>query len=169
MLVRGNALSQTSFIVLEPVIEILAYPEYEPVWDLDVDGYFLFDPGTGKWTLSDVAVQLLQLIQPKGLIEKALNAEFAKVGIKKRATDTLVTKIVLATTGSVVGYDKMVKHKTGNLQRSQSGLRKVFDYYQIVAKHVACHRTPVLGCPLDPPPTNQYPYTRAKILDMVFS
>jgi hypothetical protein len=169
MLVRGNALSQTSFIVLKPVIGILANPASAPVWDLDVDGYFLLNPGTGKWTLSPAAVQLLQLIKPKGLIEKALNAEFKKVGIKKMATDTLVTKIVLATTGSVVGYDKMVKRNTDNLQRSESGLRKIFDFHQLIAPTVAKLRSPALGCPLDPPLTNQYCYTRAKVLDMLFT
>ncbi len=147
MAARGSVLGRTNFTLLEPAIRVLASPAAAPVWNLDIDGYFIRHPVTGNLVLSRGGHALLCLIRRGGTLEATLSAKLKAMGITRRPTDTLVTKIVLGTTGSVPGFDSVLKKRTNGMSTTKTGLRKLFDYHAQVAGTVAILRQRTLVSP----------------------
>lgn len=169
MLVRGNGLMQVSFVVLKPVIDLLAMESYRAVWELDVDGYCRHAPKARGQKLTPAATKMLELC---AAITSALTMEFSKVGVSKTGsvTETLVSKILLGTTGAVPGLDAKVKSTTHSACLDETGLWKFFDFY----KRVSEKTTVIEDCrgiairpSLGKAARIGHRYSQAKVLDMM--
>jgi hypothetical protein len=93
--------------------------------------------------------------------------------LPERASDTLVTKVMLGTMGCVPAFDsyftKGFRSATPGNRRltfRPNGLRRVSDYYQAHAEVIDRHRIPTWDFDTGEPTSRRY--TRAKVLDMIF-
>jgi hypothetical protein len=156
MLRGSTALHTKSYRFFEPVVEAIAA---EPIgsWSIDTDSY-------GDATIA-------ALLETRDRLATALTPR-PVTGTKPRAaTNTLVTKVMLGVFGSVPAFDTFfvrgLRVEAGRgLSFGQKALATVADFYQ--RNSAMIDGTPI--CTLDATTGNPTarPYTRAKIIDMVF-
>lgn len=143
-MLRGSAeLLQRSARHLVPLVETIADVPPE-VWDLDLDGYNSDGIDLVFRTAADVHHALRPL----------------------QASDILVTKIMLGVFGCVPAFDTYFKKGFGVSTFSKGSLRQVGEFYRSNASHIDALRQPTLDFTTGQPTTR--PYTRAKVVDMIF-
>ena len=142
-MLRGSSeLLQRSARSFVPVVEeLVAAPA--GLWTTDVDGYS-----------ADAISEVLGFAQA---LRRALH---------ERASDILVTKVLLGTMGCVPAFDTNFKAGFGVTTFGVKSLPKVAQFYEDNAEAVEAHRVPTLDFSSGAPTERRY--TRAKVIDMIF-
>jgi hypothetical protein len=135
-------LLQRSLAHLVPVIDVIARAPIE-AWEIDADGY-----------TRDACKSLLEV-----------SAQI-RTAFPERATDTLVTKIMLGVFGPVPAFDTNFKTGFGLYAFGENALLRVGRFYQENAEAIDRHRVPTLD--FDTGVASNRRYTRAKVIDMIF-
>lgn len=141
-------LLQKSIKIFEPLIKYISSDECD-VWDIDVDNYT--NENIGK------------LIKCGKRIEKAL-----KVHETKKATDTLITKIMLGIFGNTPAFDSYFKKGSRLGTFNEHSLEQIKNFYddnqKIITMATKDNKTLeyLSGC------KSKRTYTKAKIIDMIF-
>jgi len=139
---RGSPdLLQRSLKHLEPLIDAIASADPR-VWAIDANGY------------TDGSIEVI--LHTARVLRLALG----------RASDTLVTKIMLGVFGCVPAFDVNVKAALGVTTFGKKALTKVRDFYSENAEIIEANR--VLTLELATGAETSLRYTRAKVIDMVF-
>lgn len=140
---RGSStLLKRSLAYLRPVVEELA--SLRPsVWDVDANAY----------TSGSIGAILDAADRIRGAFPRAV-------------TDTLVTKILLGTLGSVPALDSYFVRGFGVRTLSASSLTKIGDFYRCHAEAIERNRPLTLDFTTGKPTTLHY--SRAKVIDMIF-
>lgn len=143
-MLRGSAeLLQRSARHLVPLVETIADVPAE-VWDLDLDSYDKAGIDLVYRTSADVRDALRPL----------------------KASNILVTKVMLGVFGCVPAFDTYFKKGFGVSTFSKGSLGQVGDFYRENAAQIDGLRQPTLDFTTGQPTTRLY--TRAKVVDMVF-
>ena len=144
-MLRGRSfLLQKSSKFYERLIEDIA--TFDPaIWDIDVDRY------------QDDATVLL-LLKCKETIATSL-------GLPNRASDTLITKIMLGIFGNVPAFDRFFCTGFGVGAFGQKSLAKVSAFYEVNKSEIDGQRIPTFDF-LSGKETQIF-YSKAKIIDMV--
>lgn len=140
---RGaGALLKRSMKYYAPVIEVVASSR-SSVWAIDAHSY------TDE--ACDAVLDMARRI---------------RAALPERASDTLVTKIMLGVFGCVPAFDSYFKKGFGVSTFGKTALRQVSEFYQRNLEVVERHRVPTLDffTGLE----TQRIYTRAKVIDMIF-
>jgi len=142
-MLRGSSeLLQRSVKSLVPVIEAIAAAPDE-LWTIDADHY---SPGA-----CDAITRFARVL--RGVLHPG-------------ASDILVTKIILGTTGCIPAFDTNFKRGFGVSSFTPSALRQVGTFYQHNVAVIEEHREATLDFHTGSP--TQRRYTRAKVIDMIF-
>lgn len=142
-MMRGSAvLHKRSAKYLAPVVEVIADTPSE-LWHADADGY--------TPAVCDALVACSRKIR------RALD---------DGASDILVTKIMLGVFGSVPAYDTQFKKGSGLSTFSRGSLLRIAEFYRQHAD--AIDRSRVSTLDFDTDAETSRPYTRAKVIDMIF-
>lgn len=140
---RGSAeVLQHSVRTFVPVIEVIANAPPE-AWQTDADSY-------GDGTCPAV-------FQTAKLIRTALPG---------KASDILVTKIMLGTFGCVPAFDNNFRHGFGAWKFGPKALRDIGAFYRANTDVIDRHRVETLDFATGKPTGRRY--TRAKVIDMIF-
>lgn len=142
MLRGGTVLLNRSVRYLAPVVEQIASTPAE-LWDLDVHRY-----------------------TPEVCQALAGHGEAIRRSMPDRATDTLITKIMLGVFGSMPAFDRQFRTGFGRVTLSTRSLSRVGDYYERNAEAIDRHRVPTLD--FSTGELTDRLYTRAKVIDMIF-
>jgi len=141
-LLRGSShLLQKSVRYLTPVVELIAETDAD-FWEIDAHDY----EGSNIERLLDQASKIRLTMQ--------------------RATDTLVTKIMLGVFGCVPAFDTYFTGGFGVSTFGAKALNKVADFYQDHAELIDACRVPTIDFVTGEPTSRLY--TRAKVIDMAF-
>ncbi len=142
MLRGGTELLKRSVRAYAPVVEALvAAPAH--LWTLDVDGY------------DEVAIKQMR--------------EFGKqlrFTLHDRASDALVTKVLLGTMGCVPAFDRNFKKGFRCSTFGPKALRRIGQFYRDHADAIEAGQERTLDFDTGQP--TQRRYTRAKVVDMIF-
>lgn len=142
-MLRGSTrLLQESAKTLEPVVEVIAEAPAE-AWQADVDQYTPETCGV----LLDVGQRLREALRGK-------------------ASDILVTKVMLGTFGTVPAFDTNFVRGSGLRSFNLRSLMELSDFYHQHAPAIERHRVSTLEFATGAP--SNRPYSLAKLLDMVF-
>jgi hypothetical protein len=140
---RGSAkLLSRSVRCFVPVLEAIVEAPPE-IWDIDVDSY---GPRCNTVVL-DIA-------------------ESIRRTLPGRASDTLVTKIMLGVYGCVPALDSYFRRGFGASRLGPKALRSVAAFYASNAEVIERHR--VFTWDFDTSAPTDRRYTRAKVIDMIF-
>ena len=142
MLRASSPLLRRSIKHYAPLIEAIAASPDE-VWEIDVHGY------------SADAIQLL--------LETATRLRTA---LPDRASDTLITKIMLGVFGGVPAFDTFFRRGFGVSSLGSKSLYRIRDFYESNAEAIDRHLVPTLDFAKGQP--TELCYTRAKVIDMIF-
>lgn len=143
-MLRGSSeLLRRSARHLVPLVETIAAVPSE-VWTLDLDDY---DTG-GIDLVVHTAADIRRALEPV------------------RATDTLVTKIMLGVYGCVPAFDSFFMRGFGVSTFSKRSLGRVADFYRENAETIDGLRVPTLDFTTGA--ITERLYTRAKVVDMIF-
>lgn len=146
-MLRNSKLMQKNAEHLVPVVEVIATADAS-LWDIDADCY----SSTNIQHLCELAIKICSALP----------------GVS--GTDTLKTKIMLGVFGSVPAFDRTFRRgcKEVGLGATfgESGLKNIAEFYQENKKTITAYRVPTLDFSGG---YTQRCYTRAKVIDMVFS
>lgn len=140
---RGSTdLLQRSARVFVPLVEVIvnAAPE---IWEVDAHNY----GRAGCQIVFDTARQI-------------------RAALPGVASDTLVTKIMLATFGCVPAFDSNFKRGAGLWTFSPRALRALGEFHNRNAEAIERYRMQTLDFDSAAPTSRRYP--RAKVIDMIF-
>lgn len=147
-MLRGSGdLLQRSIKFLEPLVTVIAAAP-PMMWEIDAHSY----SDDAWWMLEEFA----------GRIRTALGTERTSA----RASDTMVTKIMLGVFGCVPAFDTNFKGGFGVSTFSRSALQQVAEFYHSNAATIERYRWPTLD--FDSGRDSSRRYTRAKVIDMIF-
>lgn len=142
---RGAAfLLNKSVKVYEPVIKAIASADLG-LWEIDTHCY---TPGNIRRILE---------------FKKTLFKAFVPAG---KASNILITKIILGTFGNVPAFDQFFKKGLGVSTFGQQALEKVANFYQVNKDIIEKYRRPTIDFNTGQPTARMY--TRAKVIDMIF-
>lgn len=161
-MVRGSSfLLQRSVKHFEPVLEVIALTDRE-FWRIDLHSYDeeMIDEVLRVAEELREALSLSLSLSPSGGTPSVSGAQ------ARRASDTLVTKVMLGVFGCVPAFDQYFRagFKVGRLNRN--ALEKIADYYQGNHEHIDALRRQTIDFETGQP--TQFRYTRAKVIDMQF-
>ncbi len=142
MLRGSSTLLQRSARSFVPVVEALVAAPPE-LWTTDADHY------------SDDAIAAILAF-----------ASTLRGALHDRASDILVTKILLGTMGCVPAFDTNFTRGFGVTTFGRKSLRKVGQFYRDNAEDVEVHREATLDFETGQPTERRY--TQAKVIDMIF-
>jgi hypothetical protein len=143
-MLRGSTfLLQRSLRHLAPVIEAISTAPPE-IWRTDADAY------SKDW----VCALLLD-------VARDLRAAFPE-----KASDILVTKMMLGVFGCVPAFDSQFKRGSGLSRFSEQSLKRIGRFYEDNRVVIDRHRVPTLDFTSGKPSRRRY--SRAKVIDMVF-
>ena len=146
---RGSTfLLQKSVKIFESLIEYIASDECD-VWDIDVDKY------TDK--------NINKLIECGKKIEEKLD-----VHETKKATDTLITKIMLGVFGNVPAFDGYFRSGSNLGTFNKHSLKEISSFYDKYKKIISDEATRIKTFEFHEDEANDRSYTKAKIIDMIF-
>jgi hypothetical protein len=142
-MMRGKAeLLKRSVRAYKPVVEkLVAAPAH--LWTLDVDGY--------DETTTEELLAFGKQLRPK---------------LHDRASDVLVTKVLLGTMGCVPAFDRFFKKGFRCSTFGPKALRNIGQFYREHAEAIDDSRERTLNFDTGQP--TQRRYTRAKVIDMIF-
>ena len=142
-MLRGSSmLLRRSVKYFEPVVNVIVGAPSE-VWRIDADNY-----STSSWSVLDEVSRRIRTAFPEG------------------ASDILVTKVMLGVFGCVPAFDTYFKKGFGVSTFGLSALQRVERFYRENAEIVERHRVQTLD--FDTGTQSNRPYTRAKVIDMIF-
>jgi hypothetical protein len=142
-MLRGGELRSRSMRAFAPVVKLIAETPGE-IWCIDADRY---SEETTRTALLGFA-------------------EDVRRSLDHGATDTLVTKIMLGTTGCVPAFDRFFRRGFGVATLCDAALRKIGGFYRDNTNSIEAHRKHTLD--FDTELSTPRRYTRAKVIDMVF-
>lgn len=142
MLRGSSVLLRRSIKHYTPLIDAIASCPAD-VWDIDAHVY------------TPDAIELL-----------ISTGEQIRAALPERASDILVTKIMLGVFGCVPAIDTYFKQGFGISTFHKKSLRKVGDYYDANAAVIDRYLVPTLDFATGLP--TELRYTRAKVIDMIF-
>lgn len=142
MLRASSVLLQKSVMHYAKVIEAIASTD-PGVWEIDAHCY------------TERNIEILQEVA--GLLRAAL---------LDKATDTLVTKIMLGVFGGVPAFDTYFRAGFGVGTFNPNALIKIGSYYSQKAQIIESYRVPTIDFSTGEPTKRKY--TRAKVIDMIF-
>ena len=146
---RGSTfLLQKSVKIFESLIEYIASDECD-VWDIDVDKY------TDK--------NINKLIECGKKIEEKLD-----VHETKKATDTLITKIMLGVFGNVPAFDGYFRSGSNLGTFNKHSLKEISSFYDKYEKIISDEATRIKTFEYPSGEAGSRSYTKAKIVDMIF-
>jgi len=146
---RGSTfLLQKSVKVFEPLIKYIASDECD-AWDIDVNEY------------TDDNIE--KLIKCGERIEKELD-----VHETKKATDTLVTKIMLGVFGNVPAFDNYFRLGSGLGKFNKHSLSQIKAFYETNSEIISGEAENIKTFEYNNGVKGNRIYTKAKIIDMVF-
>jgi hypothetical protein len=156
----SSLLSQASMAALVPVVECLAVSN-AALWQLDVDDYNEETIGLMLESVKKIRNETSRALQ--GLRKKKAKTPY-------RASDTLVTKIMMGTMGCVPAFDTYFMGALGVKRLDKESLEKVSGFYvqhrdEIDQIHHS-RRTRQFASDEGGPEFTNYPLTRARIIDM---
>jgi hypothetical protein len=156
----SSPLLQASMAALVPVVECLAVSN-AALWQLDVDDYNDETIGLILESVQKLRKETSRALQ--GLRKKKAKTPF-------RASDTLVTKIMMGTMGCVPAFDTYFMGTLGVKRLDKESLVEVSDFYvqhcdEIDQIHHS-RRTRQFASGDGGPEFSNYPLTRARIIDM---
>ena len=140
---RGSTeLLKRSLKHLVPLIEAIAAAPPE-MWKIDAHSY-----GDEQWaTLRAFAAEI-------------------RTALADKASDILVTKIILGVFGSIPAFDTSFKKGSGLSTDGPGSLRRIERFYRENAEIIDRYRVPTLDFDTNTPTPRTY--TRAKVIDMIF-
>ena len=158
----SSPLLQASMAALVPVVECLAVSD-AALWQLDVDDYNEETIGLILESVQEIRKETSRALQGLRLKEEEAKTPY-------RASDTLVTKIMMGTMGCVPAFDRYFKRALGVTGLKKKSLEKVSDFYvqhrdQIDQIHQS-RRTRQFASDEGGPEFTNNPLTRARIIDM---
>ena len=146
---RGSTfLLQKSVKIFEPLIKYITSDECD-VWDIDVDEYT--DENINK------------LIECGKKIEEKLD-----VHETKKATDTLVTKIMLGVFGNIPAFDSYFRNGSKLGAFNKYSLEEISRFYDKHSKTISDKAIKIKTFEYHSGKASNRSYTKAKIIDMIF-
>jgi hypothetical protein len=140
---RGSSvLLQRSVKHYVPTIEVIVAARPE-IWEIDANCY------------SDEAIELI-----------TDTAKQIRMALPDRASDILVTKIMLGVFGCVPALDNRFRKSFGVWTLGRMSLRKIASFYAQNAEIIEAHRVLTIDFATGAPTKRRY--SRAKVIDMVF-
>lgn len=142
-MMRGSTeLLRRSVRHLIPLIETIAEAPKE-VWEIDAHAY-----------------------TPDGVSVIFDTADRIRTALGNKASDTLVTKIMLGTFGCIPAFDNLFRQGFGCATFGAKALRRVGEFY--VANRAIVERNRVATLDFASGSRTNRRYTRAKVIDMIF-
>jgi len=141
-------LLQKSVKIFEPLIKYITSDECD-VWDIDVDEYT--DENINK------------LIECGKKIEEKLD-----VHETKKATDTLVTKIMLGVFGNIPAFDSYFRNGSKLGAFNKYSLEEISRFYDKHSKTISDKAIKIKTFEYHSGKASNRSYTKAKIIDMIF-
>ena len=154
---RGSTfLLQKSVKIFEPLIQYVASDECD-VWSIDVNEY------------TDDNIE--KLIKCGKRIEKELGMhKTKKAGVDKikKATDTLITKIMLGVFGNMPAFDGYFRSGSNLGTFNKHSLKEISSFYDKYEKIISDEATRIKTFEYPSGEAGSRSYTKAKIVDMIF-
>ena len=148
---RGSTfLLQKSVKIYEPLIKYIASKECD-VWDIDVDNY-----------TNDNINKLIEC--GKKVKEKVKELD----DTTKKATETLVTKIMLGVFGSVPAFDGYFKQGSNLGTFNENSLKRIKEFYKENSGIISDKAKEIKTFEYKNRDKGKRTYTKAKIIDMIF-